>query len=225
MNGYGNFLHASVLVVILGVGLEAKADNSAWYLGVSGGVTSADDSQFDNVEESGSDDSSGWKLYAGYDINDIWAVELGYTDLGELDGPLANATGMIFTTAFSEGISIPVEVFLASDFLVFGPESLIAAASHSISYEPSLWELSVLGKYPMGDRFSLFGKLGLSSWELESDYEGLSKRPDESGTDVFVGLGCEYGLSDKFSVRAAWDRYAIDSADVDLWSVGIVFHL
>ena len=112
-----------------------------------------------------------------------------------------------------------------STVLKAGIGRIIMFSCFSISFEPEGWEFSVDGSYPINDSFSLFGKLGVLSWELESDIEGLVSLDKESGTDVFFGLGGDYNLSENLSIRTEWERYDIENTDFDLWSLGIIFRL
>lgn len=57
-----------------------SSDEKKLYIGLSAGSVEYDiDADLDD------DDDNGWKLFAGYNINDIFSVEAGYMDLGTLE--------------------------------------------------------------------------------------------------------------------------------------------
>jgi OOP family OmpA-OmpF porin len=82
------------------------------------------------------------------------------------------------------------------------------------------WELVGIAKMPLGNKFSVFGKLGFAMWEAEADVLGLTFKDD--GTDLTFGAGVQYDVSRNLGLRAQWQRYDVDS-DADLLSIGLVY--
>lgn len=84
---------------------------------------------------------------------------------------------------------------------------------------------SGIAAIPLMGRASLFGKVGGEFWEGEisgATPTGSPKATD-SGTGLMYGAGASFQLSDNVALRGEWERYDIDSNDVDMISVGIEF--
>jgi len=83
------------------------------YAGVSVGNASPDASGYDNA--------IGWKIFGGYALNEILAVEGGYTSFGEMDGPMTSSVQPAgFEVAAVGNFSIN------SQFSLFGRIGLLA---------------------------------------------------------------------------------------------------
>jgi OOP family OmpA-OmpF porin len=85
--------------------------------------------------------------------------------------------------------------------------------------------ISAVGTLPLNPSFSLFGKVGLFSWEAEaSDVTGgVPFSAKDDGVDLSIGLGLSYNFTKNVSARVEWQRFMMDVADADLLSVGIVY--
>jgi OOP family OmpA-OmpF porin len=79
------------------------------------------------------------------------------------------------------------------------------------------WELVGIGKFPFGNNFSVFGKLGFAMWD--ADFPGGS----DDGTDLTFGLGVQYDFSRNFGVRGQWQTYDVGDGDADVLSLGIIY--
>jgi hypothetical protein len=81
------------------------------------------------------------------------------------------------------------------------------------------WDLAVLGKWPVSDRFEVFAKLGYVWWDAETEGFG-----GDSGEDLMYGLGVGFDLNDQFGLRGEWERMDIEDTDrADLWTVSLLF--
>jgi OOP family OmpA-OmpF porin len=182
--------------------LFAQAGNgTAWYAGASLGQAQAD------VDCSGTtscdDKDSTWKIFAGYQVNRNFSVELGYSDLGAVTA------------------STP-------SFVLF--PFVIPAAN--VKIESTVWELVGIGSLPVAERFSIFGKLGLyrADTDVGIDFGASgSANQSDSNTDLTFGVGLRYDFARNFGVRAEWQRYMdisagdFDKSDVDAMSLGVVW--
>ena len=82
---------------------------------------------------------------------------------------------------------------------------------------------------PVTKSFSVFGKLGASSWSsnlksIATDPIGFqaSEREGKIGYDAFYGLGVSYALVENMvDLRAEIERYKLDSADISLLTTGL----
>jgi OOP family OmpA-OmpF porin len=167
-----------------------KPSEAGFYLGGSIGESSGDCNS--TASTSCDDKDTAWKIFGGYQLNRNFAVELGYTDLGEVSssGP-------------------------------FGTK-----------IESTVWDLVAVGSLPLGNNFSLYGKLGAYRAEAElSSSAGVSG--DKSTTDLTYGLGARYDFTRNLGVRAEWQRYqgievpstvlTSGDSDVDVFNIGVLW--
>jgi OOP family OmpA-OmpF porin len=210
----GVLLSTGVLCgLMLGSPNISQAQDSTWYVGLGYGSSEADSdiSNFGNdmlalghvVSNLTVDDSSeGLKLFGGYNFNEYFAAELAYVDLGEV------------TVSF-DGISNDV------------PQMLLDAGG-LLPVLGDGFSVAAVGRYPFGERFAIFGKVGAYFWEadLAIDVTGgitATGNPTVDGTDVVYGVGGDLYLGDLFGLRLEWERYALDPNDVDFVSASVLF--
>jgi len=97
------------------------------------------------------------------------------------------------------------------------------------------WTASVLGILPVGEKFSIFGRLGGIHAKVEADVDvtgpggaaaGTAQDRDWSG---LYGAGVVYALTPSIGLRGEFTRYDslggsnTGSGDVDTWSLGALF--
>ena len=84
----------------------------------------------------------------------------------------------------------------------FGYHDLGTQVIGGTTIDASAWELVGVGRIPVFDRFSAYGKLG--------GYMGRSHGGgvNENNTDLTYGLGVEYGFTQNLAVRGEWQRYS-----------------
>ncbi|MGI9343688.1 MAG: outer membrane beta-barrel protein [Gammaproteobacteria bacterium] len=167
------------------------ATNYGFYAGIALGyadhgdmLESNDDGSLSNVS---SDDSDlMWNIAAGYLFNDWVGVEVAYLDLGEAD-----------FTAESDGSGIS---WVAGDV--------------GTNYEADGWLFSIIGRYPLTQRWAILARLGAFVWETTETFteNGFVSVDKNDGTDAYYGLGFEYdiGTPDKWIVRGDVARTEID---------------
>jgi OOP family OmpA-OmpF porin len=99
------------------------------------------------------------------------------------------------------------------------------------SIEATGFELVGVGMLPLGNNFSLYGKIGLyrADTKAEATAGAFSLREEESNTDLTFGIGAQFDLSKQFAIRAEWQRYQdvgggdIGESDIDVISIGALF--
>jgi OOP family OmpA-OmpF porin len=215
---------AVLLCLALGWAVSAQAAEPGWYLVGFGGQSSAaslNKSQTDDnlvaifefagldvadISSTLDDSDTAFGLGGGYQLNDHFAFEFAYVDLGSVEYQA--------TATVSDGVDeADAEVGLES------------SANGAV--------LSALGILPVGDRFSVFGRVGFSLMSAKGTaritLEGVSDRlsQDSQKSDPVLGVGAEYSLGRHFAVRLAWDRYfdvgtedVTGDVDADLYSLG-----
>ncbi len=147
------------------------------------------------------------KFFIGYRFSRTVAVELSSIDFG------------------SARIDLTTDVTAPSG--TFRGDAEVVADVDGVS-------LAGLFSLPLGDRFGIYARLGLLSWEAKGTGVAVGTEPDgaggstsvseqfverESGADVHYGLGGRFRVSDHVAVRAEWERYEI--ADLNVLSAGL----
>ena len=93
--------------------------------------------------------------------------------------------------------------------------------------------LDALGFLPLGARFSLFGRVGLTYGQTKDSFTGtgqvdvMDPNPSQHAFNPKVGVGLQYEVSHRIALRAEVERYRLDDAignrgDVDLASLGLL---
>jgi len=168
----------------------AFAQDSGFYAGLHIGQSSADDA-CDGISGAGvscDDKDTAWKILGGYQFNRHLAVEIGYTDLGEVSASGPGGSASVESTAF---------------------------------------EVVAVGIFPIADKFSIYGKLGMYRGDTEATAPGVSE--SETNNDLTFGFGVRYDFTKNLGVRAEWQKYSdvgggnIGESDVDVISVGVIW--
>jgi len=153
--------------MLISVGAIAqKQSDAGWYAGASLGRA-----------DLGPDTDNALKIFGGYQINRSFAVEFGYTDLGD-----------------------------------------VSVGNNSVN--ASAWELTGLGKFPLGNQFYVYGLAGLAKIKTESAISGL--RVSDDCTELTIGFGLQYDFSPQVGARLQWQRYDT-SSEIDVVSVGVLY--
>ena len=88
------------------------------------------------------------------------------------------------------------------------------------SANASAWELTGLGKFPLGNQFYIYGLAGLTKIKTETTINGL--RVSDDSTELTFGFGLQYDFTPKIGARLQWQRYDA-SNEVDVVSVGAIY--
>lgn len=96
--------------------------------------------------------------------------------------------------------------------------------------------LDVVGTWPLTERFSLLGRIGMAHTQARGTFSRSgavtlpypSASTDESNTGVKFGAGVAWRLSPAWELRAEAERYRIkdtvgNKGDVDLFTIGLVY--
>lgn len=81
---------------------------------------------------------------------------------------------------------------------------------------------SVLGRVPLGNMFSLYGKLGLASYEVEIKGRvngDVVSEADDTEDDVAYGIGGAFNIGPSFELRAEYEAISISDGDLSMLSV------
>lgn len=91
-----------------------------------------------------------------------------------------------------------------------------------ISVDVDSLGVALLGKLPVGEKAEVFAKVGYQIWDAEMSENG-TKIADDDGSDVMYGIGAAYNINN-VSIRAEYERFALDDEDVNLLSVGVAYN-
>lgn len=207
MKKYKVIIFASTFLVLSGNAF------SGMYFGASLGKSNSSDAGsasdyyyflYTNVEtELSETEDRAFSIFTGYDfelLENQFAIELGWIDLGE-------------NTLEALGQDSPI----AGD----GKRTL------DVRTEAEAINISFIGKKNVVKDLSLFGKLGVSSWDVSGRLDGVvynssgdqvgstSFSGSDSGTDIFFGFGLEY----KF-ILFQLERYKIGDSNTSYVSIG-----
>lgn len=81
---------------------------------------------------------------------------------------------------------------------------------------------SVMGTYPLTERFDVYAKLGMLFWDVDFDIFGDSG--SDSGEDFAWGVGAGYDFTDNFGGRVEYQAFDLeDDVDGDMISVAVVW--
>ena len=137
-----------------------------------------------------------FKLFGGYQFNPNFALEAAFVDLGD----------------------VTYSGFFTGPPPVTGPVTGGRIQNSGLN-------LSAVGVVPLGQRFVLFGKVGMFLWysEARDVTGGFLTYSEEDGADLSFGLGASVALGQRVSLRAEWERFDMSNVDVDLVTVGFAF--
>ena len=209
----------SPLLVCAGLGLAASANAEGWYVVVFGGEASSeglDQDELDaslvgvgfDLQSSSLDDSdTGFGATLGYQVNENFAAELSYVDLGDVSYQASNEQAN------------PANESVTLDTSAAGPV------------------FSLLGILPVGERWDLYGRAGLALMDSEGEASAtagdVTDRISDSTnrSNMVLGAGVQYDVSDRFGIQLEWDRYfdvgseeIVGESDIDLFALGLRYN-
>jgi OmpA-OmpF porin, OOP family len=94
--------------------------------------------------------------------------------------------------------------------------------------------LDAVGILPITQKFSAFGRVGVSYAEAKDDFVSTGAvpaptdpNPSKSFTNYKAGLGLQYDFTKHVGLRGEWERYRINDAvgndgDINMYSLGVV---
>jgi OmpA-OmpF porin, OOP family len=154
-----------------------------------------------NISSSLDEKDNGYSLYAGMPINENLDIEISYQDFGEAS--LSGVSGNQFKIG-------------ATTYQFNQTATLKASAdSYGIAAKP---------KYKINENVTVYGKLGLHSWDSTFTVSGTTVDGSESadGTDIFYGAGIQANYNNLVA-RIGYTIYDLDGEDVDSINAGLAY--
>ncbi|MEO8003463.1 MAG: outer membrane beta-barrel protein [Betaproteobacteria bacterium] len=198
---------------------------SSWYFGLGMGRTSASipGDTLDGIASSlgtanGANfavvnkkkTSTGVKAFVGYSFNPFFALEGGYAYLGKSKADM--------------------------DFRANGVPTSTSVGSFNIAYKMRAVFIDGVGTLPIGEKWNLFGRVGLSYNKVSTDFNGepltlLISDNDRSKNKFGVkfGAGAGYGITQAVALRAEWEEYRMpdplsgEKFSEDVFSLSVLF--
>ena len=184
--------------------LTAGLQHSNYDLGITTAGVSVDDT------------SSGFNLGLGYKINENWAIEGGYSDIGEI-GASASAAGSTTYSGKTLTYNGSVDLKVDSDAFSLGPVFTYSASS----------------------KLDLYASAGVMRWDADATltgnaqftYDGVTTAANGTytasadGNDTYYGVGATYSIDEGMGVRAGWSRVDVEGVDVDTVGLNLVIDM
>ena len=111
-----------------------------------------------------------------------------------------------------------------TDFGSFKATGTLSGVPVNVTVKGTSWSASGVGLLPLAeDRFTLFGKAGLSYTTVKSNGTAgsFSSAGTEHETELLWGLGAMYNFTRSLGVRAEWER--LQKSDVNMMSLGVQY--
>jgi OOP family OmpA-OmpF porin len=95
--------------------------------------------------------------------------------------------------------------------------------------------LDAVGILPFGDKFSVFGRLGMQYAQAKDTFSSTGSipapadpSPSKNALNYKLGVGAQYDFNQSLGMRLEAERYRIDDAinnkgDIDMYSIGLVY--
>ncbi|TXH76488.1 MAG: hypothetical protein E6Q85_03885 [Thiothrix sp.] len=150
--------------------------------------------------------SSGFKVYGGYKVADMLAVEGGYYNLGTMEESVKGST-----TQGQYTIKDPVAEGEANGFGV-----------------------AAIASVPVVDNLEVFGKAGAMFWKSEATVKATitdtssgqsavaTDIAEKDGTSLLLGVGASYKLNDNWGVRGEYEHFKRQDLNDEDHNVGIM---
>ncbi|MFO1390530.1 porin [Cellvibrio sp.] len=144
-----------------------------------------------------------FSLGAGYNVNQFFAVEVAYRDLGQIKDSGMDVDDLGDSYLYSEKLSA------------------------------TALQASVVGKLPISEDFNIFGRVGVASidadYKITASYpDGNNPAPikdSESKTRALVGVGASYALTPQIALRAEYNQYAKwDDTKLSALTIGATYN-
>ena len=191
----------------------AGTTDYGWYIGGNVGQSSAtiDNERITNLLAAG-----GYTTTALYGDNDR---DLGYKLFGGY--------------GFNENWALEAGYFNLGEFGYLATTAPAGSLRGTAEFQGL--NLDLVGKMPIGENFSLFGRIGAIYAEAKDHFVTTGAvnlitdpNPSKRAASYKFGAGVQYDFSEALAMRLEAERYHVDDAvgnkgDIDLYSLGLVY--
>lgn len=139
----------------------------------------------------------------------------GETDIDTDISDFEKADGIEVYAGFSVSDAFDIEVA----YVDFGDADDNIPPNWNISGDTI--SVSAKGNISVNEKFQLFGRLGLHSWNAELKEDGFGSLAKDDGNDLLIGVGALFNVSDNFGIGARFTKYDLDDDEIDHLSLNL----
>lgn len=208
-NATPNRLRAAALAfgLLLGGAASLAAGDSRWHVEGTIGPASLDTTLGRRWPKSFDGDDESASLEVGYSLTRFLGLQAGIHDLGTYEGfgsPCPESAENCIESLAQRGLDLCIE----------GHECALVAVP--LAAEVSGLSLALLPRWPVNDRFAVYGKLGVMDWDADVTARqgglGHARLDRFSDRDLLTGLGVRYRFRSGFELVAEHLRFDLDLA-------------
>jgi OOP family OmpA-OmpF porin len=180
----------AILSLAAALASPAVAQDTGFYAGLSLGQSTADDActGVSGPGVSCDDKDTAWKILGGYQFNRHFAVELGYTDLGEVSASGPGGSASIESSAF-ELVAVGM-MPIVDKFSIYGKLGMYRGETDASAPGVSISESNTDLTFGIGVRYDFIRNLGVrAEWQKYTDVGG--GEIGEADVDV-ISVGIVY---------------------------------
>jgi len=167
-------------------------------------------------------------VYAGpYVVASVGQTQIeSDMSIGAFSLPSAKDTDTYVSVGFGYSMNKNFSVEVAYNDFGEGSDAISvdeSGAPVDLDTEVSSFSVAAQGSLLLGEGFSVLGRVGVERWDVDFGLSanGFRDSGDDSGFDLFYGVGVSYALNDSLSIVAMYDVHKIDASDSFLIIGGI----
>jgi len=100
------------------------------------------------------------------------------------------------------------------------------AGAASLEVDATGVTASIVGSLPLGDMFSVYGRLGAIFWDAEVEFDdgaGTITEASDSGEDLYYGVGGAMNLGASAALRLEYEVADISDLEVSMISLSVLY--
>jgi hypothetical protein len=160
--------------------------------------------------------------YAGGDSGFYLGGGVGQSSVGDIDGSGGfgsidfdgDDTAYKAIVGYNFGIIPLVDLGIEAEYVDFGEPD-----DNGVELDPSALAAFGVAGVNLGP-IGIFGKVGVFTWDVDIS-DGIDSG-SEDGTDMAYGLGARFHIA-SFQIRAEYEFFDTDTADLDLISASLIY--
>lgn len=167
-----------------------------------------------------------------------FGVDLGTSSLSNASGTLTSGgTTYSYTfpnpgnVRFSFGSHLSEQFGLEVGYTIFGDSIVDFGGGSKLTGSASSFQFAGIGTLPVNETISAYGKLGMASNKIDVKSEGslfTGATVSQSKSNLFYGIGLQYKVNDRMSVRGEFTDYGDASSGntplgVSSFSIGMTY--
>jgi OOP family OmpA-OmpF porin len=185
-----------IVIAVLGLTTGAvQAQTGNYYIGANVGAAKLD-TGITPLTSKLDENSTGFKLYGGYQFAPQFSLELAYANFGNAGNQFI-VDGTVF------------------QFLVNG----------QIKFEPTVFSIGGRFSLPISQAAEFYARLGIASWnvDISATTSGTTAgTSNESGSDPYYGVGFGWKFMPDVSLTIDYEHYEFDTQGGNYYSLGLV---